>query len=260
MTVALGPTYRHPRPRRNYGAPPPRVLSTTIARYCREFEARRGPLWDYFSARVPALYDGEGAALGRERGLRSDGADSLLCVIVALLSSMDIRRGFLGRPPVQPGARWHRRGVRELFGFAFGKPVFGALSIRRIERWLRALASLKVLTTYQLRVKSPRGFESKTAIRHVTDQLFRLAGTHGQLAKERHEAWQAAERERAAHRIESIYIDQKAAERETTAHTNGRRHMAAAVPSTPGSPAPPARAGPEAIRALLKSLNPSNRR
>jgi hypothetical protein len=166
---------------------------------------------------------------------------------VALLSSMDIRRGFLGRPPLQPGARWHRRGVRELFGFAFGKPVFGALSIRRIERWLRALASLKVLTTQQMRVISPRGYESKTAIRHVTDQLFRLAGTYGQLAKERRAAWQAAERERATLRVESIRIDQKAAE-EIRAPTNGK------------PPAPPARAGPLALREVLKTLVPPNRR
>ena len=249
--MTIGAAYRHPVPRRSYGAPPPRVLSTTIARYCREFESRRGPLWDYFSARIPALYDGEGAALDRQRGLRSDGADSLLCVIVALLRSMDIRRGFLGRPPLEPGARWHRRGVRELFGFAFGKPVRGALSIRRIERWLRALASLKVLTTYQLRMKSLRGFESKTAIRHVTDQLFRLAGTHGQLAKERREAWQAADRERAAHRIESIRIDQKSA---------GEGPGPASSPSVLKPASPPARAGPQAVRAVLQSLIPPNRR
>lgn len=225
------------------------MLATTIARYCREFEARSGPLWDYFAARVPALYDGEGAALDRQRGLRSDGGDSLLCVIVALLSSMDIRRGFLGRPPVQPGGRWHRRGVRELFGFAFGKPVRGALSIRRVERWLRALTALKVLTTQQMRVNSSRGFESKTAIRHVTDQLFRLAGTYGQLAKERRAAWQASERERAALRIESVRIDQKSA---------GSKPAASGSVIKPATP--PARAGPQALRDLMKTLVSSNRR
>jgi hypothetical protein len=223
------------------------VLATTIARYCKEFEARCGPLWDYFSARIPALYDGQGAALDRQRGLRSDGGDSLLCVIVALLSSMDIRRGFLGRPPLQPGGRWHRRGVRELFGFAFGKPVRGALSIRRIERCLRALASLRVVTTQQLRVKTARGFESKTAIRHVTDQLFRLAGTYGQLAKERHEAWQAAQRERAertaANRVESVRVDHRKSSADTTPQ------------ASPSSTTPPARAGPPAaMRDLLQRL------
>jgi len=221
-----------------------------MARYTREFESRSGPLWDYFASRIPAFYDGEGAALDRQRGLRSDGADSLLCVIVALLQSMDIRRGFLGRPPLQPGGRWHRRGVRELFGFAFGKPVPGALSIRRMERWLRALASLKVITTQQMRVDSPRGVKSQTAIRHVTDQLFRLAGTFGQLAKERRAEWQAAERERAALRVESVRIDQKS---NTSAPT--------ASPSVMKPATPPSRAGPpQALRDLLQTLIPSNRR
>jgi hypothetical protein len=244
--------YRHPRPRREYAAHPPRVLASTITRYCKEFEARRGPLWDYFASRCPALYDAEGAALDRQRGLRSDGADSLLCIIVALLRSMDIRRGFLGRPPLQEGAKWHRRSVRELFGFAFGKPVRGALSIRRMERWLRALTSLKVLTTTQFRVLTPRGFESETAIRHVTDELFKLAGTFGQLARERREAFQAAERAKVRHRVESVRIDHK--------------KVAAPAPVTATRPAgpvdarapPPSRAGPEAVRALLQSL--SNRR
>src|SRR5581483_7818782 len=102
-----------------------------------------------------------------------------------------------GRPPVEQGGLWHRRGVRELFGFAFGKPVPGALSIRRIERWLRALTALGILTTNQLRVKTARGYESKTAIRHVSDELFRLAGMREQLARERREAFQRAEAARA---------------------------------------------------------------
>jgi hypothetical protein len=244
--------YRHPRPRKTYAGRPPRVLAATIARYCIEFEARRGPLWDYFASRVPAVYDAEGAAMGRERGLRSDGADSLLCVIVALLRSMDIRRGFLGRPPLQEGARWHRRSVRELFGFAFGKPVCGALSIRRMERWLRALSSLKVLTTVQFRVLTPRGFESEAAIRHVTDELFRLAGTFGQLAKERRAAFQAAERDRVRHRVESVRIDHKKSPPAPTV----QQQQAAAV--AVGARAPPSRAGPEALRALLQSI--TNRR
>jgi hypothetical protein len=246
--VKIGASYRHPQPRRSYGAPPPRVLAATIARFCKEFAARSGPLWDYFSARIPSLYDAQGAALDRERGLRSDGADSLLCVIVALLSSMDIRRGFLGRPPIEDEGRWHRRSVLELFGFAFGKPIRGALSLRRIERWLRALTCMNVITTTQMRVKTGDGFESKTAIRHVTDQLFKLAGTYGQLAKERRERFQAAERERAGERVESVYVD----------HTPASDTPASVV--KPAAATPPSRAGPTAARAILQGLIPQNRR
>ena len=250
--MRIGVTYRHPRPRRGYAAPPPRVLATTISRYCKEFETRRGPLWDYFSARIPALYDAQGAALDRQRGLRSDGADSLLCVIVALLSSMDIRRGFLGRPPIEEEGRWHRRSVLELFGFAFGKPIRGALSLRRIERWLRALTSMKVITTTQMRVKTADGFESKTAIRHVTDQLFRLAGTHGQLAKERRERWESAQRERAGQRVESVRVDQKSELERAGGVAESGSHSPRITP--------PSRAGPTAVRAILQGLIPKNRR
>lgn len=210
-TAASGLAYRHPKPRTKYaGATPPRALAVTIARYREDFELRRGPLWDYFAARVPALYDGQGRAGDRRRSLRTDGADSLLCVIVALLQSMDIRRGFIGRPPLEAGGLWHRRSMLELFGFAFGKAVPGALSPRRMERWLRALKALGILTTHQLRRKTARGFESKTAIRHVTDRLFELAGTIGQLAKERRQAWERVRAQRAALRIENMYLDLRA--------------------------------------------------
>lgn len=187
----------------------------TIARYRQQFEERRGPLWDWFRARSPALYDADGRPGDRRRGLRTDGADSLLCVIVTLLSSMDIRQGFLGRPPADGEGKWHRRSVSELFGFAFGEAVPGELSQRRLERHLRALSALGIIQTHQLRTRTARGFESKTAIRHVTDQLFRLAGTLGQLAKERREAFQRAAAERAAaaeaRRIETVRMDQRRA-------------------------------------------------
>ncbi len=213
--AAFSPEYRHPRPRPRPGAPLPRVLAVTIARYLEQFERRCGPVWDWFRDRSPALYDDEGRVGDRRRGLRTDGADSLLCVIVTLLSSMDVRQGFLGRPPAGGEGKWHRRSVSELFGFAFGEAVPGQLSQRRIERHLRALAALGVLQTHQVRTRTVRGFESKTAIRHVTDHLFRLAGTLGQLAKERREAFQRAAAERAAaaeaRRIEVIRMDQRRA-------------------------------------------------
>lgn len=201
-SAAIGLMYRHPKPRPTR-VPPPRALAITIARYREDFEARQGPLWDYFAARVPALYDAAGAPGDRRRSLRSDGADSLLCVIVALLQSMDLRSGFLGRPPIEQGAPWHRRSVLELFGFAYGKPVPGALSVRRIERWIRALKSLGVLTTRELKRQAGDQVRSVTAIRHVTDRLFELAGTIGQLARERRETAERVRAERQARAIAS---------------------------------------------------------
>jgi hypothetical protein len=123
--------------------------------------------------------------------------------------SMDIRRG-IPRPATDRGrgAKWHRRSVRELFGFAFGKPIPWRSQLRRIERWLRALTSMKVMTTTQMRVKTAGGFESKTAIRHVTDQLFKLAGTFGQLAKRAPSVGRLRSVRRCRQRVESVYVDQ----------------------------------------------------
>jgi hypothetical protein len=101
----------------------------------------------------------------------------------------------------------------------------------------------------QIRVLKPRGFESETAVRHVTDELFRLAGTFGQLAKERRAAWQAAERFKVRHRVESVRVDHKKASPAPTI----AQQQAAAVGV--GARAPPSRAGPEAVRALLQSIS-----
>lgn len=172
------------------GRPPPRAIAVTIERYRRELEGRRGPLWDWCAKHIPAVY-GEGAP-GRLRALRTDGADTLACTIVTLLSCMDLTRGFVARPPVEGERRWHRRSVRELFGFAFGAPVPGHLSQRRLERALRALSSIGAIATHQVRTKDSSGYRSQPAVRFVTDRLFRLAGTHNLLARERREAFQRA--------------------------------------------------------------------
>lgn len=217
------------------------MLAVTIGRYRQQFEQRRGPLWDFFRDRAPAAFDA-GRPTDRERGLRSDGADSLLCVIVSILSCMDLRRGFLGRPPADGPGKWHRRSVRELFGFAFGASVPGALSQRRLERHLRSLRALGMIQTHQMRSRTARGFESVTAIRHVTDELFRLAGTAAQLAKERREAFERAAGERRARRIESVRLDSP-------------RPAPPGPPDVSGRGAPsrgaPSRAGPSTAADLL---------
>lgn len=255
--TAAALSYRHPQVRASYAAPPPRVLSVTIERYRRDFESRSGPLWDWFRRRVPALYTDEGRPGDRRRALRTDGADSLLCVIVALLQSMDIRRGFLGRPPIEGESQWHRRSVLELFVFAFGKPVPGALSLRRIERHLRALRELGILISHQVRAKGPGGYESQAAIRLVTDRLFQLAGTAGQLAKERREAQQRAEQQRSAagasRRIETVRADRRGKARLPSGDNAGEGtweaggHVARAGP-------------PQPVRDLIDRLKSSLRR
>lgn len=248
--AAIGLACRHPKPRPTR-TPPPRALAVTIARYREDFEARRGPLWDYFAARVPALYDAGGTPGDRRRALRSDGGDSLLCVIVALLQSMDLRSGFLGRPPIEQGAPWHRRSVLELFGFAYGKPVPGALSTRRIERWIRALKALGILTTRELKRQAGDQVRSVTAIRHVTDRLFELAGTIGQLARERRET---AERARAERR-QSTGVSAQDKGRDATVASAGMERV-----QFPDASRPFSRAGPSSAAELLGRITAPLRR
>lgn len=251
MTAAIGARYRHPEPRTKYaGGPLPGVLSITRQRYVEQFQERRGPIWDWFAARCPALYQADGCPGERRRSLRSDGADSLLCVIVALLQSMDVRRGFLGRPPVEEGGAWHRRSVHELFGFAFGAPVPRALSIRRIERWLRALRELGMLQTHQDRRETSAGYKSFVAIRMVSDRLFEIANTHRMLAKERREAWERARAERQARAIKS---DQRGA---PARMTRAEDPLGAAGRHTAGEP----RAGPSSAAELLGRITGPLRR
>lgn len=254
MTAAIGALYRHPKPRPTR-VPPPRALAVTIARYREDFEARRGPLWDYFAARVPALYDGAGAPGDRRRALRSDGGDSLLCVIVALLQSMDLRSGFLGRPPIEQGAPWHRRSVLELFGFAYGKPVPGALSTRRIERWIRALKALGILTSRELKYHVGDRVRSVTAIRHVTDRLFELAGTVGQLARERREAAERARAERQARAAELTRMDRPGNTSEPLFDDSG----VATAAGVAGASRVQSRAGPEPAAEILGRISPPRR-
>ena len=252
--TAAALSYRHPRVRTSFAAPPPRAIAITIERYQRDFENRSGPLWDWFRSRVPAVFDGEGRPGDRRRALRTDGADTLVCAIVTLLRSMDLQRGFLGRPPAEGEQIWHRRSVLELFGFAFGKPVRGALSVRRMARCLRALRDLGILVSHQVRTRGSEGFQSKAAVRIVTDRLFQLAGTIGQLAKERREAHQRAERARSAaqasRRIETVRMDRSgdpARPIEQTAHR-------------PSAGAPPRAGPPQQLRDLVGRIKSSLRR
>ena len=245
------PSYRHPAPPQAKFQPP-RAIALTIDRYQREFTERRGPLWDYFAGRCPAVYE-EGGDFSRQRSLRSDGGDSLLCVIVALLRSMDLRSGFLGRPPIEDGARWHRRSVLELFGFAYGKPVPGALSTRRIERWIRALKALGILTTRELKRQAGDQVRSVTAIRHVTDRLFELAGTIGQLARERRETAERARAERQARSVERNRMDGRpAAEGAALSGLADRREGQLSRPHP--------RAGPSSAAELLGRITSPLRR
>lgn len=186
--------HRHPRPRPRPGRPAPGVLAATAARYREQLTSRRGPIFDYLAAHVPAVYDDQGAPGARRRSLRSDGSDSLLCLIVTLLECSDIRTGFIGRPPVMRPGRWHRRTVAELGRFAYGGPIRGVISQRRTERHLRALVAIGALRSRQVNRPGASRPEGEAAVRHLTEHLFRIAGTLERLRLERRRAFEEQSR------------------------------------------------------------------
>lgn len=170
------------------------MLASTIARYRQQLGERRGPIFDYFAKYAPACYDDAGAPGARRRSLRSDGSDSMLCLIVTLLECCDIRTGFIGRPPaVRPGY-WHRRTVAELSRFAFGAPIAGVISQRRTERHMRSLVAIGALRSRPINRRGATRPEGEPAVRHVTEHLFRIAGTLERLRLERRRAFEEAGR------------------------------------------------------------------
>lgn len=80
-----------------------------------------------------------GKALTRVRALRSDGAESLLAMCVALLYLADVRTGFVGKPR-QGGGRWHRYSLKDLAQLAYGGQT--PAEERRADRAIDMMVSL----------------------------------------------------------------------------------------------------------------------
>lgn len=81
----------------------PGVIDATRAELVRCLEQRRGSAWFRISRHVAIAGYPVDRALNRVRSLRSDGAESLLALIVALLYMADVRTGFIGKPRPERG-------------------------------------------------------------------------------------------------------------------------------------------------------------
>lgn len=165
----------------------PGVIPATVGGFVRALESHLGPLWDY--ARRNAVIAGYPLerAFSRCRGLREDGAESLLAVAVALLYLADIRSGFIGRPA--GGGPWHRYTLRDIAQLAFGSQADADL--RRARRALDVLISLRfAFPTRQVRRHiDGEGFRSAPGVRRLNlDRICRLTGTLWLLKRDRIEA------------------------------------------------------------------------
>lgn len=127
----------------------PEVLRNTEYELVQALERRQGQLWSRISREaIVAGYawtNTDGAkgpprcAQHRVRTLRSDGAESLLAMLVALLYSTDLRTGFVGRPR-KGGGPWHRYTLEDLALFAYQAKDEG--SVRKARRALDVLINL----------------------------------------------------------------------------------------------------------------------
>jgi len=132
----------------------PGVLDAARAELVRGLGQRRGSLWMRISRNVIVAGYALEKALTRVRALRSDGADSLLAMSVALLYLTDVRTGFVGKP-AQSGGRWQRYTLHDLAQLAYGGQA--EAEIRRARRSLDMMVSLGW------------AFPTKQVRRHKTD-------------------------------------------------------------------------------------------
>jgi len=117
----------------------PGVFDTTRAALVKGLEERKGPLWTRIGRIAIIAGYPIARALSRARALRTDGAESLLAMAVAMLYLTDVQTGFVGKPRPE-GGRWHRYTLRDLAQLAFGAQE--EADLRRARRALDVMTSL----------------------------------------------------------------------------------------------------------------------
>ncbi|MEB1726367.1 hypothetical protein VDR43_19490 [Xanthomonas campestris pv. campestris] len=173
----------------------PAVLDATREALVRSLEHRRGSLWMRISRNVIVAGYPLEKALTRVRALRSDGAESLLAMCVALLYLADVRTGFVGKPR-QGGGRWHRYSLKDLAQLAYGGQT--PAEERRADRAIDMMVSLgwafptKQVRRHKKDAEGHDGWCSEAAVRRINFQrLCDMAGTSWLLKRDRKHADQA---------------------------------------------------------------------
>ncbi|WP_084818916.1 hypothetical protein [Xanthomonas albilineans] len=173
----------------------PGVLDATRAELVRGLEQRCGALWMRISRTVIVAGYALENALTRVRALRSDGAESLLAMSVALLYLSDVRTGFVGKP-AQGGGRWQRYTLHDLAQLAYGGQT--EADIRRARRAIDMMASLgwafptKQVRRHKTDAEGGDLWRSEPAVRRLNLQrLCAMTGTSWLLNRDRRHADQA---------------------------------------------------------------------
>lgn len=191
---ASGPATLRPHKRVQWRAPrgpkkPPQVIGATTAELVRALEQRRGSIWTRIKDLVPIAGYARSCARERVRSFRSDGAASLLAMVVALLHLSDIRSGFVGKPRPYIGGRWQRYKLRDLAQLAYQGQ--SDADLRRAARALSCMVDLGWASpAKQVRQYTEDGtFRSEPAIRMLNfNRICRMAGTTWLLQRDRKHA------------------------------------------------------------------------
>ncbi|PPT91434.1 hypothetical protein XthCFBP4691_07710 [Xanthomonas theicola] len=167
----------------------PGVLAATRDALVRGLEERQGSLWLLIRRGVIVAGYTLTRALHRIRSLRSDGAESLLAMAVALLYLADVRTGFIGRPRAG-GGPWHRYTLADLAQLAYGAQT--PAELRRAQRAIDMMISLgwawpsKQVRRYD---EAKDGFRSEPGVRRLNlDRLCKMTGTTWLLKRDREHA------------------------------------------------------------------------
>lgn len=166
----------------------PGVLDATRTELVRCLEQRRGYAWLRIGRIVAVAGYPIERALNRVRALRSDGAESLLALTVALLYLADVRTGFIGKPRLERGP-WQRYTLQDLAQLAYGGQ--SEADVRRARRSLDMLVSLGwAFPTKQVRrYVDVSTYRSEPAVRRLNlHRLCELTGTSWLLARDRQHA------------------------------------------------------------------------
>ena len=160
----------------------PHVLDVTRDALVRGIELRQGSMWHRICNAVAVAGYSLQKSANRVRALRSDGAESLLAMTVALLYLADIRSGFVGKPRPTDGP-WQRYTLRDLAQLAYGSQTDADL--RRARRSLDMMVSLgwAAATKQARRYVGDGEFRSDPGVRRISfDRICELAGTQGLLS------------------------------------------------------------------------------
>ncbi|WP_230433511.1 hypothetical protein [Xanthomonas campestris] len=180
--------HKRVRWRKPSGKRRPGVIDATRAELVRCLEQRHGSAWMRIKDRVAVAGYTIDRASERVRALRSDGAESLLAMAVALLYLTDVRTGFVGKPRVG-GGRWHRYTLCDIAQLAYGAQ--GVAEIRRASRAIASMVSLGwAYPTKQVRrLAADASFRSEAGVRRINlKRICDMMGTTWLLQRDRRHA------------------------------------------------------------------------